>query len=98
MKHFTEKLNEVKELSIIGNSSNKAGVISFLFDGAHPHDIATILYQKGVAIRAGHHCAQPLMKHFNISSTARASIGVYSKEEEVDALIEGLKTVKKLLG
>ncbi len=54
--------------------------------------------QKGIAIRAGHHCAQPLMKHFNISSTARASIGVYSKEEEVDALIEGLKTVKKLLG
>ena len=59
---------------------------------------APILDQKGIAIRAGHHCAQPLMKHFNISSTARASIGVYSKEEEVDALIEGLKTVKKLLG
>ena len=98
LKHFTEKLNEVKELSIIGNSSNKSGVISFIFDGAHPHDIATILDQKGIAIRAGHHCAQPLMKHFNISSTARASIGVYSKEEEVDALIEGLKTVKKLLG
>ena len=98
LKHVTEKLNEVKELSIIGNSSNKSGVISFLFDGAHPHDIATILDQKGIAIRAGHHCAQPLMKHFNISSTARASIGVYSKEEEVDALIEGLKTVKKLLG
>ena len=98
LKHFTKKLNEVKELSIIGNSSNKSGVISFLFDGAHPHDIATILDQKGIAIRAGHHCAQPLMKHFNISSTARASIGVYSKEDEVDALIEGLKTVKKLLG
>ena len=65
---------------------------SFKFHGL------SIVSQKGIAIRAGHHCAQPLMKHFNISSTARASIGIYSKEEEVDALIEGLKTVKKLLG
>ena len=83
---------------ILGNPIYKAGVIAFTIKGIHPHDIATILDDDGVAIRAGHHCAQPLMKHFNISSTARASIGVYSKEDEVDALIEGLKTVKKLLG
>ena len=95
---FTEKLEEVKGLRIIGNSISKSGVISFVFGNAHPHDIATILDQKGIAIRAGHHCAQPLMKHFNVTSTARASIGVYTQENEVDDLINGLSTVKKLLG
>ena len=67
-------------------------------DCAHPHDSSTILDQKGIAIRASHHCAQPLMKHFNISSTARASIGIYSKKSEADDLAKGIFTVKKLLG
>jgi len=98
LKVFTEKLEEVNGLKIIGNSKSKSGVISFVFENAHPHDIATILDQKGIAIRAGHHCAQPLMKHFNITSTARASIGIYTQEHEVDDLINGLTTVKKLLG
>jgi len=98
LKTFTEKLEEVKGLRILGNSISKSGVISFVFGNAHPHDIATILDQKGIAIRAGHHCAQPLMKHFNVTSTARASIGVYTQENEVDDLINGLSTVKKLLG
>ena len=98
LKTFTEKLEEVKGLRILGNSISKSGVISFVFGNAHPHDIATILDQKGIAIRAGHHCAQPLMKHFNLTSTARASIGVYTQENEVDDLINGLSTVKKLLG
>ena len=98
LKTFTDKLEDVKGLRIIGNSISKSGVISFLFENAHPHDIATILDQKGIAIRAGHHCAQPLMKHFNVTSTARASIGVYTQENEVDDLINGLSTVKKLLG
>ena len=98
LKTFTEKLEEVKGLRILGNSISKSGVISFVFENAHPHDIATILDQKGIAIRAGHHCAQPLMKHFNVTSTARASIGVYTQENEVDDLINGLSTVKKLLG
>ena len=98
LKTFTEKLEEVKNLRILGNSISKSGVISFVFGNAHPHDIATILDQKGIAIRAGHHCAQPLMKHFNVTSTARASIGVYTQENEVDDLINGLSTVKKLLG
>jgi len=98
LKTFTEKLEEVKGLRIIGNSISKSGVISFVFGNAHPHDIATILDQKGIAIRAGHHCAQPLMKHFNLTSTARASIGIYTQENEVDDLINGLSTVKKLLG
>ena len=98
LKTFTEKLEEVKGLRIIGNSISKSGVISFIFGDSHPHDIATILDQKGIAIRAGHHCAQPLMKHFNVTSTARASIGVYTQENEVDDLINGLSTVKKLLG
>ena len=98
LKTFTEKLEEVKGLRILGNSISKSGVISFVFGNAHPHDIATILDQKGIAIRAGHHCAQPLMKHFNLTSTARASIGIYTQESEVDDLINGLSTVKKLLG
>ena len=98
LKYFTNKLMELKELRIIGNSKLKSGVISFVFENAHPHDIATILDQKGIAIRAGHHCAQPLMKHFNITATARASIAVYTKKTEVDELIKGLMTVKKLLG
>ena len=98
LNYFSEKLTEIKELSIIGNSTLKSGVISFVFENAHPHDIATILDQKGIAIRAGHHCAQPLMKHFNITATARASIAVYTKKTEVDDLIKGLMTVKKLLG
>ena len=98
LKTFTKKLKEVKGLRIIGNSISKSGVISFVFGNAHPHDIATILDQKGIAIRAGHHCAQPLMKHFNVTSTARASIGIYTQENEVDDLINGLTTVKKLLG
>lgn len=98
LKIFTEKLEEVKGLRILGNSISKSGVISFVFGNVHPHDIATILDQKGIAIRAGHHCAQPLMKHFNVTSTARASIGVYTQENEVDDLINGLSTVKKLLG
>ncbi len=98
LNYFSEKLMEIKELSIIGNSTLKSGVISFVFENAHPHDIATILDQKGIAIRAGHHCAQPLMKHFNITATARASIAVYTKKTEVDDLIKGLMTVRKLLG
>ena len=98
LKTFTDKLEDVKGLRIIGNSISKSGVISFVFENAHPHDIATILDQKGIAIRAGHHCAQPLMKHFNVTSTARASIGIYTQENEVDDLIDGLNTVKKLLG
>ena len=98
LKTFTDKLEDVKGLRIIGNSISKSGVISFVFENAHPHDIATILDQKGIAIRAGHHCAQPLMKHFNVTSTARASIGIYTLENEVDDLIDGLNTVKKLLG
>ena len=98
LKTFTDKLEDVEGLTIIGNSISKSGVISFVFENAHPHDIATILDQKGIAIRAGHHCAQPLMKHFNVTSTARASIGIYTQENEVDDLIDGLNTVKKLLG
>ena len=98
LKTFTDKLEDVKGLRIIGNSISKSGVISFVFENAHPHDIATILDQKGIAIRAGHHCAQPLMKHFKVTSTARASIGIYTQENEVDDLINGLSTVKKLLG
>ena len=98
LAHFENALKEIKGLKIIGNAEEKSGVISFVMKNAHPHDIATILDQKGIAIRAGHHCAQPLMKHLNISSTARASVGLYTQFSEAESLVDGLHTVKKLLG
>ena len=85
-------------LRIFGTTLDKAGILSFELDGIHAHDVGTVLDNDGVAVRAGHHCAQPLMKHFNITATARASIAVYTKKTEVDELIKGLMTVKKLLG
>ena len=98
LSYFSNALRDIKGLKIIGNSKNKSGVISFILDNAHPHDIATILDQKGIAIRAGHHCAQPLMKHLGLNSTARASLGIYTTKLEAEKLIKGLATVKKLLG
>ena len=72
--------------------SEKAGVLSFVLDGVHPHDIGTILDREGIAIRAGHHCAQPVMERFGVAATARASFGLYNTREEVDALARGLRT------
>ena len=76
-------------------SSERIGVISFMDDIAHPHDIATILDQHGVAIRAGHHCAQPLMRKFGVNATARASFYIYNDMDDVDTLLESLKEVRK---
>ncbi len=95
--YFHEQLESIPGLKIYGKSENKSGVISFTMDNAHPHDIATILDQEGIAIRAGHHCAQPLMKYYNIPSTARASIGIYSLKKDADELVKGLNKVNKLL-
>jgi cysteine desulfurase / selenocysteine lyase len=76
----------------------RSGVVSFTLAGVHPHDIATILDQAGVCVRAGHHCAQPLMRRMNVPATARASLYVYSTREDVDALITGLGRVKEIFG
>lgn len=92
------RLPEVKGLKLIGNAPHRAGAISFLLDEAHPHDIATLVDSKGVAIRAGHHCAQPVMTRLQIPATARASLGVYNNEEDVDRLVDALHHVNKIFG
>ena len=92
-----QQLSSVEGLSLIGTSPRKSGVVSFTMDCAHPHDISTIVDRKGVAIRAGHHCAQPLMDFLKTSATARASFAVYSERHDVDRLVEALHTVRKIL-
>jgi cysteine desulfurase / selenocysteine lyase len=91
--YATSRLNEIEGLRIIGTAAEKASVISFTLEGVHPHDIGTILDQEGIAVRTGHHCAQPLMMRFNVPATGRASFGLYNSREEADALIAGLHKV-----
>jgi cysteine desulfurase/selenocysteine lyase len=81
---------------IIGTAKNKASVISFAIDGVHPHDIGSILNQEGVAVRTGHHCAQPVMQRYRVPATSRASFAFYNTMLEVDALIAGIRTVQKV--
>lgn len=92
----TKKLSAIPGLRIIGTAKNKVGVISFVLDGIHPHDIGTILDHEGVAVRAGHHCAMPLMERFNIPACTRVSFGLYNTHEDIDVLIAGLQEVKRL--
>jgi len=96
LAYATEKLRAINSLKIIGNAKEKTGVISFVMEGAHPHDIGTILDRQGIAIRAGHHCAQPLMEHLGLTTTARASFGLYNTKEEVDALASALGKVREI--
>lgn len=91
-----EKLKEMNSVKIIGNPKNKAGVISFTIKGVHPHDIATILDEDGIAIRAGHHCCQILHEKLNLVATARVSIGVYNNKEDINILCEGIKNCRKI--
>jgi cysteine desulfurase/selenocysteine lyase len=93
LRYATRELQKIDGLKIIGNAAVKASVISFTLEGVHPHDIGTILDQEGIAIRTGHHCAQPIMLRFNIPATGRASFAVYNTAEEVDALTAGLRKV-----
>nr|WP_188595421.1 cysteine desulfurase [Staphylococcus muscae] len=91
-----EQMSQIEGIDIYGPAVDKrAGVITFNMDGVHPHDVATALDTEGVAVRAGHHCAQPLMKWLNVSSTARASFYIYNTKEDVDQLVEGLKRTKE---
>jgi cysteine desulfurase/selenocysteine lyase len=87
------QLAELPEVRVIGTAPHKAGVISFAIDGVHPHDVATVLDREGVAVRAGHHCAQPLMERFGVPATVRASFGLYNTRADVDALVAGLRAV-----
>ena len=98
LSYAHQRLSAVEGLKLIGTAPGKSGVVSFVMDCAHPHDIATIVDRKGIAVRAGHHCAQPLMDFMGISSTARASVGIYTTREEFDALGDALETVRKIFG
>jgi len=94
--YATARLSEIPGLTIYGRATNKAAILSFALDCAHPHDIGTILDQEGVAIRAGHHCAEPLMDRLNVPATARASFAMYNTMEEADALVKALAKVREM--
>jgi cysteine desulfurase/selenocysteine lyase len=94
-EHALARLAAVKGLRILGTAQDRGGVVSFALDGAHAHDVATLLDRQGIAVRAGHHCAEPLMRRFGLDSTARASFGVYTTTEEIDALAGGLERVRE---
>ncbi|MBY0500006.1 MAG: cysteine desulfurase [Nitrosomonas sp.] len=96
LDYATECLAQIPGVKIIGTANEKTAVISFTIDGIHPHDIGTILNQDGIAVRTGHHCAQPVMQRFNVPATSRASFAFYNNKTEVDALIAGIKTVQKV--
>ena len=96
LRYGHQRLAAVKGLNFIGTAAGKSGVISFTLDSAHPHDISTLIDQDGVAIRAGHHCAQPLMKFYGLTSTARASVGVYTQTSDFDVLAEALEKVNRI--
>jgi len=80
---------------MVGRAPGRIGVTSFLLDDVHPHDLATVLDTEGVAVRAGHHCAQPLMKHLGVNATVRASLGIYSTRTDVDQLVSGIEAARK---
>ncbi len=94
----TAELSALPGIRLIGTSPHKAGILSFVVDGIHPHDLGTILDMEGVAIRAGHHCAMPLMTRFGIPGTARASFALYNTQDDVDALVAGLRKAQRLFG
>jgi cysteine desulfurase / selenocysteine lyase len=96
LHYAQEKLSEISGLRMIGTAKNKVGVISFVLSGIHPHDIGTVLDYEGIAVRAGHHCAMPLIERLGVPATVRVSFGVYNTLDEIDALIAALKTVKRM--
>jgi len=98
LAYATERVSALPGVRIIGTAPEKAAVLSFVIDGVHPHDIGTILDQEGIAVRAGHHCAQPVMQRMGVPATARASFAFYNTKEEVDALVDGIKTVQEIFG
>ena len=95
LEYATNELLNIEGLRIVGTAEDKASVISFVFDNIHATDIGTILDQQGIAIRTGHHCAQPTMKRFGVPGTARASISFYNNEDDIDRLVEGVREAKK---
>ncbi|MGH7768346.1 MAG: aminotransferase class V-fold PLP-dependent enzyme, partial [Candidatus Binatia bacterium] len=98
LAYATARVSEIEGVKIIGTAKEKAGVISFIMDGVHAHDVGTILDQEGVAIRTGHHCAMPIMERFGVPATARASLAFYNTKEEIDALAAAMHKVREVFG
>jgi cysteine desulfurase/selenocysteine lyase len=98
LAYATEAVSQIPRVRIVGTAREKAGILSFVIEGVHPHDIGTILDEQGVAIRAGHHCTQPLMERYGIPATARASFAMYNTRQDVDALIGGIRKVLEVFG
>ncbi len=96
LAYATETVGAIPGVRLIGTARERAGVLSFMLDGVHPHDLGTILDREGVAIRTGHHCAQPVMDRFGIPATARASFAIYNTKEEVDALVKGIRAAHEV--
>jgi cysteine desulfurase/selenocysteine lyase len=96
LEYATRKISAIPGVRPIGTAKERAGVLSFVVEGIHPHDVGTILDQEGIAIRTGHHCAQPVMQRFGIPATARASFAFYNTKEEVDALAQGISKVQEV--
>jgi cysteine desulfurase / selenocysteine lyase len=96
LAYAVERLGEIPDLRLVGTPAERAGVVSFLVGDVHPHDLATILDRHGVAVRAGHHCAQPLMHRFGVAATARASVGLYNVREDVDALVRAIHAAREV--
>ena len=98
LAYGTEALSQISGLRLVGTAKEKAGVLSFVLEGVHPHDVGTILDREGIAIRTGHHCAMPVMERFGVPATARASLAFYNTKEEIDALVTGINKVKEVFG
>jgi cysteine desulfurase/selenocysteine lyase len=98
LNYATGLIRGIDGVQVIGTAREKASVLSFVLEGVHPHDVGTILDNDGVAIRAGHHCAQPVMQHFGVPATARASFAFYNTLEEADVLAQSLTRVKRMFG
>ena len=92
------RLAELPGIRLIGTPEHRAGAVSFVMEGVHPHDIGTILDREGVAVRTGHHCTQPLMQRFQVPATARASFAIYNTRDDLDALLRGLARVREVMG
>jgi len=94
-EHALARLSAVEGLRILGSAQDRGGVVSFSLDKAHAHDVATLMDRQGIAVRAGHHCAEPLMRRFGLESTARASFGIYTTHAEIDFLADTLTRVRE---
>jgi cysteine desulfurase/selenocysteine lyase len=98
LAHGAERIQRVAGVRLLGTAPEKAGILSFLLGDVHPHDVGTVLDREGIAVRTGHHCAQPLMQRFGVTATVRASLGLYNTTAELDALAEGLEKVRRMFG